>query len=239
MSKTKVSIIGEDFYINGRKTYCESPKSDVHGLLMNARFIQGIFDAQNGRERFNRYTRQFDPDKNTNDLIAQLPNWYRYGLRAFTVGLQGGASCFTIEDSREYVNNPFSEDGLSFDSEYAKRLDKLIRAADRLGMVVIVNFFYICQNPKWHRASRLSAMKIPRRLETWSHPYVCMHHGDTITTRQSRNRLQTGACAKVRICFLPIVCLWSLDCHTTIYQRMSNFICKGLSRIKPPMESAG
>ncbi|MCL2487702.1 MAG: hypothetical protein FWE80_03360 [Oscillospiraceae bacterium] len=148
MSKTRISIIGEDFYINGQKTYPESPKNEVRGLLMNARFIQGIFDAQDGRERFNRYTRIFDPDRNTDDLIAQLPDWYRYGLRAFTVGLQGGGACFSFDDCACYMNNPFSEDGLSFDGAYAARLDRLIRAADALGMAVIVNFFYFKQNPR-------------------------------------------------------------------------------------------
>lgn len=148
MGKTKISIKGEDFYINGEKTYSNSPKKEVHGLLMNARFIQGILDVQNGREIFNRYGKVFDPEKNTDDLIAALPQWYRYGLRAFTVGLQGGGSCFTIEDCSSYVNNPFSQDGLIFDERYARRLDRLICAADEIGMAVIVNFFYICQNPR-------------------------------------------------------------------------------------------
>ena len=63
MGKTKISIKGEDFYINGEKTYSNSPKKEVHGLLMNARFIQGILDVQNGREIFNRYGKVFDPEK--------------------------------------------------------------------------------------------------------------------------------------------------------------------------------
>ncbi|MCL2461966.1 MAG: hypothetical protein FWF44_04815 [Defluviitaleaceae bacterium] len=148
MPKTTVSIIGEDFYINGKKTYSESPKPGVQGLLMNARFIQGIFDAQNCRERFDRFGKIFDPDRNTGDLIAQLPSWYRYGLRAFTVGLQGGGAIFAFDDCAEYVNNPFSVDGLRLDAQYAKRLDRLIRAADEIGMAVIVNFFYISQNQR-------------------------------------------------------------------------------------------
>ena len=53
MSKTNLSIDGAKFKINGQLTYSEieSCKPSVHGLLMNARFIQGIFDSKN-REQF-------------------------------------------------------------------------------------------------------------------------------------------------------------------------------------------
>lgn len=143
MGRTKIEIIGEHFYINGKKTYSEIKNNtpDVHGLLMNARFIQGIFDDKVDRTRFNRFGKVFDPEQNTDDLIKALPEWYKYGLRAFTVGLQGGGSCFTI-DNAEIDNNPFSGDGKSIDTAYLKRLDRLINAADEIGMVVIVSFFY-------------------------------------------------------------------------------------------------
>ena len=39
---------------------------------MNARFIQGIFDDKENPERFSRFGRMFDPDKNTNDLIIKI-----------------------------------------------------------------------------------------------------------------------------------------------------------------------
>lgn len=143
MGKTKVTVIGEDFYINGKKTYSDirGSREGSHGLLMNARFIQGIFDDSAEVSRFNRFGITFDADKNTDDLIKALPDWYRYGLRAFTVGLQGGGPCFTISNDTIH-NNPFSDDGKSIDSKYLERLDRLICAADELGMVVIVSFFY-------------------------------------------------------------------------------------------------
>ncbi|MBD3390468.1 MAG: hypothetical protein GF418_00475 [Chitinivibrionales bacterium] len=113
---------------------------------MNARFIQGIFDDASGRERYTRWGRnRFDPDANTDELIAALPEWYRYGLRAFTVGLQGGGPCFTINNDT-IENNPFGTDGTSLDAAYKARLDRLIRAADELGMVVIVSYFYGSQS---------------------------------------------------------------------------------------------
>jgi len=144
MVKTSLDIIGEDFYINGKKTYSEieGSNANTHGLLMNARFIQGIFDDKADRKRFNRFSHvMFDPDENTQSLIDALPQWYSFGLRAFTTGFQGGGPCFTF-DNKTIENNPFGEDGLSLDSAYAARMDRLIRAADATGMVVIVSYFY-------------------------------------------------------------------------------------------------
>jgi len=151
MSQTHLDIKGEKFLINGQLTYSEIPgvKEQAKGLLMNARFIQGIFDDKAHQERFARFGKErYDPEKNTDDLITALPEWYSYGLRAFTVGLQGGGPVFTIEDWTTIDNNPFSTDGKSFDSMYEGRLDRLIRAADKIGMVVIVSLFYQAQAPR-------------------------------------------------------------------------------------------
>lgn len=143
MGKTKLEIRGEWFYINGKKVYSEIEGSNpnAHGLLMNARFIQGIFDDKADRSRYHRFGRKFDPDQNTNDLIAALPEWYKYGLRGITVGFQGGGPCFTVNNAT-IENNPFGSDGTELDQEYANRMDRLIRAADELGMVIIVSYFY-------------------------------------------------------------------------------------------------
>ena len=144
MPRTSVAIQGEQFTIDGKPTYSEIPgsSSKVHGLLMNARFIQGIFDDRADPSRFARFGHsEWDPEASTDRLIAALPEWYNHGLRAFTVGLQGGGPCFTI-DNASIDNNPFGEDGTEFDPAYADRLDRLIRAAAEIGMVVIVSFFY-------------------------------------------------------------------------------------------------
>ncbi len=147
-NNTQLSIDGEKFLINGMLTYAELPNSPAatHGLLMNARFIQGVFDDRADRERFARFGREtFDPDKHTDELIAALPEWYAHGLRAITVGLQGGGPVFTIDDWSSIDNNPYSEDGLSFDPAYEARLHRLLKAADEIGMVVIVSLFYQAQ----------------------------------------------------------------------------------------------
>ena len=144
---TRLAIEGTRFLINGSLTYSEIPgcESRFHGLLMNARFIQGIYDDQTGYGRYERFGRTFNPDTNTDDLIAALPQWYAAGLRAFTVGLQGGGPCFTI-DNYSIQNTPFSPDGDIADERYLDRLGRLIVAADKIGMVVIVSLFYGAQS---------------------------------------------------------------------------------------------
>ena len=144
--KTTLTIDGTRFRINGEYTYAEIPNCPeaYHGLLMNARFIQGIFDDKVDAGRFNRFGRTFDADRNTEDLIAALPAWHAAGLRAFTVGFQGGGPCFTMMDA-PLQNNAFSEDGTMMDPAYLARMDRLIRAADKVGMAVIVSFFYVGQ----------------------------------------------------------------------------------------------
>lgn len=143
MSKTSLNITGSRFTINGRLTYSDIPgtKSEAHGLLMNARFIQGIFDDKADPSRFSRFGLEWDPEANTDRLIATLPTWKRHGLLAFTVGLQGGMPVLTIKNSTIH-NSPYSEDGTQIDPAYLSRLNRLIAAADELGMVVIVSLLY-------------------------------------------------------------------------------------------------
>ena len=75
MGTTHLTIQNDQFYINGKPSYSEIPNSPCAGLLMNARFIQGVFDDKTDAARFNRFGRIFDPDRNTDDLIAALPQW--------------------------------------------------------------------------------------------------------------------------------------------------------------------
>lgn len=144
MKKTKLQIRKTKFLINGELTYSEYPDcpEGYRGLLMNARFIQGIFDDKADVSRFERFGRHFDPEENTDSLISALPAWYAHGLRAFTVGFQGGGPCFTVPDLQSIDNNPFSEDGMHIDERYLARMHRIIEAADELGMIVIVSCFY-------------------------------------------------------------------------------------------------
>lgn len=145
--KTRISMKGRQFYINDKPVYAEldTVKPDVHGMLMNMRMIQGVFDDRVNPRRFDRFGKIFNPEKNTDDLIASLDDWYAYGLRAITVGFQGGGPCFTT-DSYTVENSPFSPDGRELDSAYAARMKRIIDAADARGMVVICSFFYGVQS---------------------------------------------------------------------------------------------
>jgi len=146
LGKTKYEIKGRDFYINGKPTYSEIPGSNenVHGLLFNARFIQGVFQDINPKNQgdYNRFGKTFDPEKNTDDLIAALPDWYNYGMRAFTVGLVGGGPCMSLTDWGSLEFGTFSSDGKTMDTGVFDRLVRIIDAADRLGMLVIVSYLY-------------------------------------------------------------------------------------------------
>jgi hypothetical protein len=144
VSHTTLSIKERGFLIDGNPIYSEVPgaREQALGLLMNARFIQGVFDDATGRARYARWGRDaYDPEVQTDQLIAALPEWYGYGLRGFTVGFQGGGPCFTLKNA-SIDNNPFGPDGASLDPAYEARMDRLIRGADRAGMVVILSLFY-------------------------------------------------------------------------------------------------
>ncbi|MDF1514059.1 MAG: cellulase family glycosylhydrolase [Anaerolineae bacterium] len=143
MGQTNLGIQGDNITINGKLTYADIPgtRPESHGLFMNARFIQGIFDDKAVPQRFSRFGFEWDASANTERLKQSLPEWKRFGLLGFTVGLQGGMPVLTIPN-HTINNNPYSEDGSKIDSAYLERLDKLIQAADQLGMVVIVSMLY-------------------------------------------------------------------------------------------------
>ncbi len=156
MGKTVVTVDGNNFCINSALTYSDNPECPVehHGLLMNARFVQGIFQDKADPDRFHRYGKTWDPQKNTEDLIQALPQWKDAGLLGFTLGLQGGMPVLTIKNST-IDNSPFSPDGKTIEPECLIQLDKVITAADSLGMVVIVSILYEGQI---HRLPTLEAV---------------------------------------------------------------------------------
>lgn len=164
--KTTFSIKGKKIFINGKPTYSEylNCPEKYKGLLMNMRMIQGVFNDKNNSLRFNRFGRIFNPDTNTKSLIQALPEWYAHGIRAITVGFQGGGSCFTIP-SDTIDNNPFSEDGSSIDAAYLGRMKSIIEAADNIGMLVIVSYFYCGQSMRIK--DDLSVIRAVKTASNW------------------------------------------------------------------------
>ncbi len=149
MLNTRYKIIGDNFYINDKKTYSEILDSNekMHGLLFNARFIQGIFDDKNPENagKYDRFGKKFDATANTDDLISHLKEWYDVGIRAITVGLQGGGPIFTFKDWSCIKTDSFSSDGKILSEDYKSRLEKLIKACDEIGIIVIVSILYQAQ----------------------------------------------------------------------------------------------
>ncbi len=154
MGKTSYRIENGNFYINGKLTYSELPGSDknVHGLLFNARFIQGIFDDRNpaNHGKYDRFGKVFDPELNTLQLTDSLKEWYDAGIRAITVGLQGGGPIYTYEDWSVIDTGCFSEDGRHMNEATKARLIRILDACDKLGMLVIVSFLYQAQEHLFH-----------------------------------------------------------------------------------------
>src|SRR2546425_12538659 len=80
--KTAVSIVGDEFQINGRPTYAGRVWSGhkIQGLVLNSRMVQGIFDDRNPETVKNwAYpdTGTWDPERNTREFIAAMPEWRR------------------------------------------------------------------------------------------------------------------------------------------------------------------
>jgi hypothetical protein len=147
-SKTEISIVGEQFYINGKPTfpgrYWQGHK--IEGLLPNSRMVQGIFDDENP-ETQKRWvyedTKTWDADRNTDEFIKAMPAWKKHGLLAFTLNLQGGSPEGYSQD-QPWINSAFDPQG-HLKPANVKRLTRILDRADELGMVVILGLFYFGQ----------------------------------------------------------------------------------------------
>jgi hypothetical protein len=149
---TSVSVVGDEFYINGKPTYSERSwhGHKIQGLLLNARLVQGIFgDRNTNTVGWWSYpdTGKWDPERNTREFIAAMPEWRRHGLLAFTINLQGGSPRGYVS-SQPWQNSGFETDG-SLRPEYTTRLARIIDRADELGMVVILGYFYFGQDQRF------------------------------------------------------------------------------------------
>ena len=161
IADTAVSRVGEKFKINGTFTYAEQVWKDnlIEGLLLNSRMVNGVYDDLDGDPPSGM--KPWNPLHNTQDFIAQMPGWRDQGLVGFTINLQGGSNrcngLFGDGQSNNVKNNPYGSNGTQAFSDwyanndtaharYLARLGSVIRAADDLGMVVILGLFYFGQD---------------------------------------------------------------------------------------------
>ena len=127
--RTRVEIVDGKWRLNGRVTYAGAA---AEGLLMNVRMVNAVFEDANRRTA----PREFDPGRNTQSFLQQAPEYFAHGIRAFTIGLQGGDPGY--EDS---VNSAFQSDG-ALRKVYLARVSSVIDSCDRLGAAVILSCFY-------------------------------------------------------------------------------------------------
>ena len=149
--RTSVAIRGDGFLVNGRPTYAGRTYKGlkIEGLLMNTRMVQGIFDDRNPATRGKwAYpdTGRWDPERNTREFIAAMPEWRRHGVLGFTINLQGG-SPQGYSKEQPWHNSGIEADG-SLNAAYIARLARILDRADELGMVPIVGIFYFGQDER-------------------------------------------------------------------------------------------
>lgn len=149
--RTHVSIVADQFFLNGQPTYPGRVWRGhrIEGLLLNSRMVQGIYDDLNPATA-PRWaypdTGKWDAARNTREFIAAIPQWRAHGLLAFTLNLQGG-SPQGYSKEQPWINSSFAPDG-SLRPEYTARLAAILDEADRLGMVVILGYFYFGQDER-------------------------------------------------------------------------------------------
>jgi hypothetical protein len=147
--KTVLTITGEDFQINGMPTYSGRAWNGhrIEGLLLNSRMVQATFDDLNP-ESAPRWaypdTGKWDPERNTREFIAALPEWKARGLLAVTVNFQGGSPEGYSRD-QPWRTGGFTAEGV-LRPEFADRMRRVLDALDKQGMVAILGYFYFGQD---------------------------------------------------------------------------------------------
>ena len=170
---TRVSVAGEKICINGKPTYPGNPR--IEGLLFNVRVVNATFDDTAGKVDWwdddgshpendcagcGKWVSPDSAFANTQRFIAALPEYCAHGILAVNLNFQGGHPLMGKTDVPEgrgsagsrsnghrdfYHNSGFRVDG-SLDPDYLRRIGDIIEACDRLGMVVILQFFYFGQD---------------------------------------------------------------------------------------------
>jgi hypothetical protein len=143
-TQTAISIEGDRFLINGKPTNQARSWNGkrIEGLLFNSRMANAIVNDENPATRgvWAYLDEDFSPERNTREFIENLPDYHAHGLRALSINLQGG-SPQGYSWNQPWWTSGFRSDG-TIKPDYLKRLNDVITACDRLGMVVILGLFY-------------------------------------------------------------------------------------------------
>jgi hypothetical protein len=154
--RTVVSIVGDEFHVNGTPTYAgrtwvtaDGGRHRIEGLLMNARLPQATFDDPVPETRGQWMypdTRRWDPNRNTQEFIDAMPVWLEHGLLGLAINLQGGCP-YGYCRTQPWNNSAFNDDG-SLRPDYMSRLERILDRADELGMIPILGYFYFGQDER-------------------------------------------------------------------------------------------
>ena len=143
-TRTVISIESDRFLIDGSLTYPRRSwrGKSIEGLLFNSRMANAIINDENPATRgtWSYLDGEFTPDRNTREFIAALPEYHAHGLRAVSINLQGG-SPQGYSWNQPWHTSGFRPDG-TIKADYIQRLQEVIAACDRIGMIVILGLFY-------------------------------------------------------------------------------------------------
>jgi len=147
--RTSIAIRGDAFLINGRPTYPGRRWNGkkIEGLLFTSRMANAIIDDHNPETRgvWAYADGPWDPERNTSELIANLPRYRACGLTSIAINVQGG-SPVGYGWHQPWHTSGFTPDGALLPA-YAARLKRVIEACDANGMAVMLGFFYISATP--------------------------------------------------------------------------------------------
>lgn len=147
-NNTKVTIVGDKWFINGKVLNEGSP---AEGLLMNVRMVNAVFEDRGGE--LSKYINDFDPRKNTDHFISVIPEYVGNGINCFVISLQGGAPGY-----EGAVNSAFEPDG-TLRPEYMKRVADVINVCSNNSCIVILSCFYQRQNTHFSALNGKEAIK--------------------------------------------------------------------------------
>jgi len=147
--KTAVSIQGNGFRFNGKPTYPgrSYQGNKIEGLLFTSRMVNAIIDDHNPETRgvWAYADGPWDPERNTNEFIANLPRYRACGLNSIAMNVQGG-SPIGYGWHQPWHTSSYTPDG-NLLPDYAARLKRVIEAADAADMAVVLGYFYVSATP--------------------------------------------------------------------------------------------
>ncbi len=122
-----VSIENGRWKVNGHLTNLGSP---CEGLLMNVRMVNASFEDRS------ELRPEFLAEDNTRRFISSISDYMAHGINAFTLCLQGGMPGY-----EGAINSAFAPDG-TLRAEPMQRIERIVRACDQQGAVVILGCYY-------------------------------------------------------------------------------------------------